>query len=177
MDGGGGSAQVVAMLVRGDKLNYRYLSHAAQRIVADFLLAEAPDLGALAWSKDEWDWSAREFLWAAELGYDPDLRAQLVDAYQLDDDRLPKRCEPVRSWEEDTLVELVRANRAEDIPYLDDRFLKTTAFNLIADLDAGTGNVLAYLGTLWPAATLGSPLTFGEVLDAYAAATSEGPQA
>jgi hypothetical protein len=152
---------VVAEMLRADIL-LEYLTPPAQRLVAD-LLAGRKDEG-------RWYWVARDFLGKTDLGRnDQEVRTPLLAEYDISP-TLTLEVRPHPLWSCSSPAE-VRALPAAAVPHLTDRVRKTIAFNVIADLDDGTGNLIAFLDTFWTTSPGADRPTFGQLLDAYSAAS------
>jgi hypothetical protein len=151
----------VAEMLRAD-IHVEHLTNAAQQLVANLLAGRN--------GEGRWYWAARDFLAKSDLGRnDQQVRTLLATEYGISPTlALEPSTHPLWScWS----PAQVRALPAAEVPYLANRVPKTRAFNLIADLDAASGQLIAFLDTFWAKSSRGEDLpTFGQLLDAYTAA-------
>jgi hypothetical protein len=162
-----GLTTVVGQLLRDGQLTVGHLTPAAERLLGDFLLSHPyPAM---------WAHAAAAFLHTADLAQDQQFRADLVRSFTLDSYEVPTQ--PTGRKRLPVSREEVRGQAVGNIPHPVDPHMNAAALNVIVELDAGTGHLLEFLDDYWgdTTPTVGTGVTFGDVLDAYSAATGARP--
>jgi hypothetical protein len=157
-----GLGNAIGALAGSGRLRMWELSPAAERMVLDFLLAHG--------NMPLWNGVARRFVRYSNYAKDPARHAELVAQLELDGVYEWVAREPGTSPPVPVADVLLMSSRTI---FEFDPGVRTTAVNILADVDAGTGMFVAFMSAQWQAGH-GTDTPFGDVIDAYRAATCEG---